>query len=414
VPFTEAIRIAFHSLRANKLRSFLTVLGILIGVSSVIAVVAITEGLDRYISDQVLDLGSKSFRLQKAPDIITSHEEWQEVMKRKLLDLRDLEAVKASCTLCTEVGALVGTSGSVKRGRELAKGVRIMGITENISRIGAVRDLEQGRQLVEQDINQSRRVAVIGPDLIEVLFGSVDPMGKVIDVDGRPLKVVGVTDAKGSVFGASQDNFIWMPITTFRKLYGSRRSITIQAEALSMAEFEPAQDQVRMAMRNRRHLTYRKPDSFAIETGESIMELWQTATRGIYVVTIVVTAISLLIGGIVVMNIMLVSVTERIQEIGIRKAMGARRGDILRQFLVESVVLSGFGGLLGVLGATAISLGLAGVLGNMLGLDFSAPVRPWAVGLALGVSSAVGLVAGLYPANQAAALDPVEALRNEG
>jgi putative ABC transport system permease protein len=288
-----------------------------------------------------------------------------------------------------------------------------MGITENISRIGAIRDLEQGRHLVQQDIDQSRRVAVIGPDLIDVLFGSVDPMGKVIDVDGHPLRVVGVTDAKGSVFGASQDNFIWMPITTFRKLYGSRRSITIQAEAVSMAEFEPAQDQVRMAMRNRRHLTYSKPDNFAIETGESIMDLWQTATRGIYVVTIVVTAISLLIGGIVVMNIMLVSVTERIQEIGIRKAMGARRGDILRQFLVESVVLSGFGGLLGVLGATAISLGLAGVLGNMLGLDFSAPVRPWAVGLALGVSSAVGLVAGLYPANQAAALDPVEALRNE-
>jgi putative ABC transport system permease protein len=413
VPFTEAIRIAFQSLRANKLRSFLTVLGILIGVSSVIAVVAITEGLDRYISDQVLELGSRSFRLQRGPDIITSHEVWQEVMRRKLLDLRDLEAVKASCTLCAEVGASVGTSGSAKRGRELAKGVRIMGITENISRIGAVRDLEQGRNLVQQDITQSRRVAVIGPDLIDVLFGSVDPMGKVIDIDGRPLKVVGVTEAKGSVFGQSQDNFIWIPITTFRKLYGARSSITIQAEAVSMAEFVPAQDQVRMAMRNRRHLTYRKPDNFSIETGESIMELWQTATRGIYVVTIVVTAISLLIGGIVVMNIMLVSVTERIQEIGIRKAMGARRGDILRQFLVEAVVLSGFGGLLGVLGATAISLGLAGVLGNMLGLAFSAPVRPWAVGLALGVSSVVGLVAGLYPASRAAALDPVVALRNE-
>jgi len=413
MPFTEAIRIALTSLRANKLRAFLTVLGILIGVSSVIAVVAITEGLDRYISDQVMALGSRSFRLQKQPDIITNHEEWQEMMRRKPIDLDDLEAIRKSCGLCAEVGASVGTSGGVKRGRTLQKSVRIMGITENISRIGAVRDLEQGRHLVQEDVDQARRVAVIGTDLLEALFGSVDPMGKEIDVDGRPLKVVGVAERKGSVFGASQDNFIWMPITTFQKLYGARRTITIQVEARSMADFERAQDQVRIAMRNRRHLTYRKPDNFSIETGESIMELWQTATRGIYVVTIVVTAISLLIGGIVVMNIMLVSVTERIQEIGVRKALGARRRDILRQFLVESVVLSGFGGLLGVLGATAIALGLAAFLGNMMGLDFQAPVRPWAVSLALFVSSLVGLVAGIYPASRAAALDPVIALRKE-
>jgi len=288
-----------------------------------------------------------------------------------------------------------------------------MGITENISRIGAIRDLDQGRHLVQEDVDQARRVAVIGSDLLEALFGSVDPMGKEIDVDGRPLKVVGVAERKGSVFGASQDNFIWMPITTFQKLYGARRTITIQVEARSMEDFERTQDQVRIAMRNRRHLTYRKADNFSIETGESIMELWQTATRGIYVVTIVVTAISLLIGGIVVMNIMLVSVTERIQEIGVRKALGARRRDILRQFLVESVVLSGFGGLLGVLGATAIALGLAAFLGNMMGLDFQAPVRPWAVSLALFVSSLVGLVAGIYPASRAAALDPVVALRKE-
>jgi putative ABC transport system permease protein len=413
MPFTEAIRIALTSLRSNKLRAFLTVLGILIGVSSVIAVVAITEGLDRYISDQVLALGSRSFRLQKQPDIITNHEEWQEMMKRKRIDLDDLEAIRRSCSLCAEVGASVGTSGGVKRGRTLQKSVRIMGITENISRIGAIRDLEQGRHLVQEDVDQARRVAVIGTDLLEALFGSVDPMGKEIDVDGRPLKVVGVAERKGSVFGASQDNFVWMPITTFQKLYGARRTITIQVEAHSMEDFERAQDQVRIAMRNRRHLTYRKPDNFSIETGESIMELWETATRGIYVVTIVVTAISLLIGGIVVMNIMLVSVTERIQEIGVRKALGARRRDILRQFLVESVVLSGFGGLLGVLGATAIALGLAAFLGNMMGLDFQAPVRPWAVSLALFVSSLVGLVAGIYPASRAAALDPVVALRKE-
>jgi putative ABC transport system permease protein len=227
------------------------------------------------------------------------------------------------------------------------------------------------------------------------------------------MTVVGVAEKKGSVFGESQDNFVWMPITTFQKLYGTRRSVIIQAEARDMADFEPAQDQVRVAMRVRRHLTYAKPDDFAIETGESIMELWQNLTRGIYVVTFVVTAISLVVGGIVVMNIMLVSVTERIREIGVRKALGARRGDILRQFLVESVVLAGFGGFLGVLGAAAFSFLLAEVLGSIMSASFSAPVRPWAVALALGVATAVGLVAGIYPASRAAALDPVVALRNE-
>ena len=180
-----------------------------------------------------------------------------------------------------------------------------------------------------------------------------------------------------------------------------------------MDVFEPAQDQVRVAMRVRRHLDYDKKDDFEIETGQTIMDLWQNATRGIYVVTIVVTAIALAVGGIVVMNIMLVSVTERIREIGVRKALGARRRDILRQFLVESVILSAVGGLLGILGATLFSMGLAGVLGGIMSADFSAPVRLWAVLLALFVSTAVGLAAGIYPASRAAALDPVTALRSE-
>ena len=413
MPFTEAIRTALGSLRANKLRSFLTVLGILIGVSSVIAVVAITEGLDRYISERVLELGSRSFRLKRTPDIITSHEMWEAVMKRKLLDLSDLEAVRKACTLCSEVGGSMQITGSVKWGRVVQKSVDIEGITANIARIGSIRELDAGRHLVPVDVEQARLVAVVGTDLVDAFFGSLEPIGKVIEVDGHPIKVVGVAAKKGSVFGNSRDNFLWMPITTFRKLYGTRRSVDIQAETPTMATFEDAQDQARVAMRARHHLSYDKPDDFAIETGESVMELWQNATRGIYVVTIVVTGISLVIGGIVVMNIMLVSVTERIKEIGIRKAMGARRGDILRQFMVEAVVLSAFGGLLGVLGAALFSFGLATILGSMMSLDFSAPVRPWAVALALGVSSVVGLVAGLYPASRAASLDPVVALRNE-
>jgi putative ABC transport system permease protein len=411
--FGEAISIALQSLRANKLRSLLTVLGILIGVSSVIAVVAITEGLDAYMSDKVLELGTKAFRLQSRPDIINSHEMWLEMMKRKRLNMDDYEAVQKACTLCSEVGAQVWTGTNVKRGRVIQKNVGVAGITENIARIGTIRELVAGRHIVQQDVSQSAMVGVIGTDLVDAFFGTMEPIGKEIDIDGHPIKVIGVAEKKGAVFGESQDNFVWLPITTFQKFYGTRRSFSVQAEARTMAVFEAAQDQVRVIMRARRHLTYNKPDNFNIETGETVMELWQTMTRGIYVVTFVVTAISLLVGGIVVMNIMLVSVTERIKEIGVRKALGARRGDILRQFLVESVILSAFGGFLGVLGAAVFSYALASVLGNMMSANFSAPVRPWAVALAIGVSSIVGLVAGIYPANSAAKLDPVEALRNE-
>ena len=413
MPFSEAIRIAFTSLRSNKLRSFLTVLGILIGVSSVIAIVAITEGLDAYMSDKVLELGTRSFRLQQMPDIITSREMWLQMMKRKRLDMNDLAAIRSACTLCSDVGGALQTGGSARRGRVVQKNMEIIGITENVPRIGTIRELAAGRHLVPQDIEQAAMVGVVGTDLVEAFFGTMEPIGKEIEVNGHPIRIVGVAEKKGSVFGNSQDNFVWLPISTFQKLFGTRRSVGIQAEARSMAVYEAAQDQVRIAIRARRHLTYGKADDFAIETGESVMELWQTATRGIYVVTIVVTGISLLVGGIVVMNIMLVSVTERIREIGVRKAMGARRRDILRQFLVESMILSAFGGALGVVGAATFSYLLAMVLGSIMSANFSAPVRPWAVALALGVSSAVGLVAGIYPASRAAALDPVVALRNE-
>jgi putative ABC transport system permease protein len=301
----------------------------------------------------------------------------------------------------------------VKFGRTTQSNVQVMGITENYPRIGSVRDLITGRHLIDDDVDNGRPVAVIGADLMDAFFGEREPLGRTISLDNHELRVVGVAERKGKIFGESQDNFVWVPISTFRKFYGSRRSVAIQVAARSMDEMETAQDQARVAMRVRRHLGVRKADDFNIETGETIMDFWQSATRGIYVVTIVVTAISLLVGGVVVMNIMLVSVTERIREIGVRKALGARRRDIVRQFLVESVVLAACGGVLGVLGAALLSMGLAAILGGIMSADFSAPVRMWAVALALFASTLVGLVAGIYPARRAAALDPVVALRNE-
>lgn len=402
--FGEAVRIALASLRSNKLRSLLTVLGILIGVSSVIAVVAITEGLDSYMSKQVLELGTKAFRLQRMPDIITSHEQWMEMMKRKRLDMEDLEAVRKACTLCSEVGAQVWTGSNVKRGRVIQKNVGIAGVTENIPRIGSVRELAAGRHIVQQDIEQAAMVAVIGTDLIDAFFGTMEPLGKEIDIDGHPVRVIGVAEKKGAVFGESQDNFVWLPITTFQKFYGFRRSFSIQAEAQTMAVFEAAQDQVRVAMRARRHLTYDKPDDFNIETGESVMRLWETMTRGIYVVTLVVTAISLMVGGIVVMNIMLVTVNERTFEIGLRKAIGARRREIMVQFLIESALLCAFGGVLGLGLAAAVS----GAIRALSGIPMVVTVGY--VALALVVSSVVGVLAGIYPAARASRLDPVVAL----
>ena len=413
MPFSEAVRVAFASLRANALRSFLTVFGILIGVSSVIAVVAIIDGLDRYVAERVLELGTKSFTVQKMPDVITSADQWIEMNKRKDIDLRDMDVVRSACESCVEVGAMVATTRNARRGRTEQEDVRVMGITENMSRIGSVRDLIAGRQLVDDDVEAARPVAVIGADLMDAFFGQTEPLGKEILVDNRPFRVVGVAERKGSIFGESQDNFVWIPITYFRKVYGTRRSVTIQAEAESMAAFERAQDQARVAMRVRRHLAYEDPDDFSVETGESVMDLWQSFTRGIYGATILVTAISLIVGGVVVMNIMLVSVTERTSEIGMRKAMGARRRDILRQFLVESVVLASFGGVLGVIGALLFAKGLGAIIGNIMSADFVAPIRLWAVLLAILVAGAVGLVAGLYPASRAASLDPVTALRSE-
>ena len=412
--FGEAISIALQSLRANKLRSLLTVLGILIGVSSVIAVVAITEGLDRYMSDKVLELGTKAFRLQRMPDIITSHEQWMEMMKRKRLNMDDYEAVQKACTLCSEVGAQVWTGSNVKRGRTIQKNVGIAG-DHREHRPDRHRPRARGRAPHRAAGRRRRRRwwRSSGPTSSTPSSARWSRSARRSTSTATRSRSSGSPRRRGPSSARARTTSSGCRSRTFQKFYGARRSFSIQAEARTMAVFEAAQDQVRVAMRARRHLTYNKPDDFNIETGETVMELWQTMTRGIYVVTFVVTAISLLVGGIVVMNIMLVSVTERIKEIGVRKALGARRGDILRQFLVESVILSGFGGFLGVLGAAAFSYVLASVLGNMMSANFSAPVRPWAVALAIGVSSIVGLVAGIYPANRAAALDPVEALRNE-
>lgn len=413
MPFSEALSLAIASLRAHKLRSFLTTLGIVIGVSSVIAVVAIIDGLDGYIADEVLAMGTGSFSVRTRPAVITSMDQFIEAMRRRNLTAEDAEAVEQACTACSEVGANLNMSRTVSwRGIE-QESVQVIGATESYARIGAAPELVTGRPLGRQDMERNRRVAVIGDDVREAFFARLDPIGREIQVDRQRMLVIGVAEPSGTLFGASQDNFIWIPLTTFQAIYGSRRSVTIQAEARSLDDLGAALEQVRLALRTRRHLDYGEADDFEIETGESILSIWQNATRGIYAATLIVTAISLVVGGVVVMNIMLVSVTERVREIGVRRALGARRRDILRQFLVEAVLLSVAGGLVGVVVAALFSQLLAAAVGSALSVAFTAPVKGWAVGAALFVSSAVGVLAGFYPARQAAGLDPVTALRSE-
>jgi len=413
MPFSEALTLALGSLRAHKLRSFLTTLGIVIGVSSVIAVVAIINGLDGYIADEVLSMGTGSFSVQTRPAVITSMDQFLLAMRRRQLTVADAEAVQAACSACSEVGANLNISRTVSwRGLD-HDAVQVIGATESYARIGGAPDLVAGRPLLPQDLERNRRVAVIGDDVRQAFFQNLDPIGHEIQVDRQRFLVIGVAEASGTMFGTSRDNFIWIPITTFQAIYGSRRSVTIQAEAQDLGALGAAVEQVRLALRTRRHLSYGDADDFEIETGESILSIWQNATRGIYAATLMVTGISLLVGGVVVMNIMLVSVTERIREIGVRRALGARRRDILRQFMVEAVMLSAAGGAVGVVGAALFSQLLAAAVGGLLKVDFSAPIKGWAVALALFVSSSVGVLAGFYPARQAAGLDPVAALRSE-
>jgi len=413
MPFSEALTLALGSLRAHKLRSFLTTLGIVIGVSSVIAVVAIINGLDGYIADEVLSMGTGSFSVQTRPAVITSMDQFLLAMRRRQLTVADAEAVQAGCSACSEVGANLNISRTVSwRGLD-HDAVQVIGATESYARIGGAPDLVAGRPLLPQDLERNRRVAVIGDDVRQAFFQNLDPIGHEIQVDRQRFLVIGVAEASGTMFGTSRDNFIWIPITTFQAIYGSRRSVTIQAEAQDLGALGAAVEQVRLALRTRRHLSYGDADDFEIETGESILSIWQNATRGIYAATLMVTGISLLVGGVVVMNIMLVSVTERIREIGVRRALGARRRDILRQFMVEAVMLSAAGGAVGVVGAALFSQLLAAAVGGLLKVDFSAPIKGWAVALALFVSSSVGVLAGFYPARQAAGLDPVAALRSE-
>jgi putative ABC transport system permease protein len=403
----ESLAMAMDSLWANKLRTFLTLLGIIIGVLTIIAVISIIQGLNNYVYTKMSFYGANDFAISKFSFIGMSLKDFREQMKRKDLTLDEMKLLREKCRSCELVGANESSTRSVKFRSKSLKNVEVRGVTSVDHLIGSVLELERGRHFQKSDEDHARNVCIIGMDIVDELFPGIDPLGRTIKVGADNFQVIGIGVRKGKMLGFSQDNFVRIPITTFQKIYGSRRSITINIHTSSQEEMARAQDEVRTILRARRHRTFKDADDFSYQTSDTFISFYKSATSGIYFAMIAIAAISLLVGGIVVMNIMLVSVTERTKEIGVRMAVGAKRRDILFQFLIESSAISALGGLIGIL--------LGVVLARVVTAATSLPSRlePVSVVLAILMSASIGLFFGIYPANRAAKLDPVDALRSE-
>jgi len=404
--FAESILIALASLRANRLRSLLTLLGIVIGVTTVITVVSFISGLNDYVEQKIFNLGPDVFIVSRASQVITSIDDWIENQKHKMVLLDDMDAVRKGCGSCKSVGAMFQAAAQVKYGRDFLSDTPVMSYTQEMMQLRGM-ELGAGRGITDYDVEHVRSVCIIGTEVAETLFPSIDPIGKTLQVGDQECEVIGIGVKQGSALGTSLDRWVAIPISVGLKMFGSRRTIQIYARAISESRLGEAEDQARLVLRVRRHVPYGAKDDFAITGNQTFLDLWASISRVFFAVTIGIASISLLVGGIVVMNIMLVSVTERTREIGVRKALGARRRDIMVQFLVESATLSLVGGLIGIVLGSTIALTVAAFS------PLPASIKWWAIALAIIVSTAVGLFFGIYPANKAANLDPIVALRYE-
>src|SRR5271165_6442089 len=404
--FREPALIALQTMRAHKLRSFLVLLGVILSVSTLILVVALISGMNQYFAERVANLGSNVFVINKLGIISDSAAYVKAVRRNRDISWDDFEALRDGLKLPKNVGVQVNRTGNVRSEKQNLEDVTNRGVTANMGEMD-VEEPATGRYISESDNDHHAMVGMIGSEVAEKLFPETDPLGKTIVIDGQEVTVVGVGKPLGNVFGQSQDTYVYLPIESWMKLYGRQKSLSINIQARGAEWMAQTREEARVLMRSRRHLGPNENDNFGIVASEGLMDLWKNLTGTLASGMVGLVSIFLVIGGVVIMNVMLASVTERTREIGIRKSLGARRRDILMQFMVESTVMALVGGAIGVLVAWLLAV----VVRNTTPVPMAVPLL--AVLASIGISSAVGMFFGVYPARKAARLDPIEALRYE-
>jgi putative ABC transport system permease protein len=405
--FAEALKLAMQSLWANKLRSVLTLIGVVMGVASVIMVITLTNTANDYMGTKLSGYGADVFTIDRQAAVIFSADDYFRYQKRKIVRYEDYEAVRDGCSLCKEVGALLSKTTNVVHNGQSSKDTEVRGYTATMFSLNNL-NVAVGRPLNEADIEHATHTAVVGYDIVDNILGDGDPIGKELRVDGVPYTIVGIGERQGKTFGQSQDNWVSVPLTTYQHTYGTNDSMTIYARANGDSTvMSRAEDEVRVIMRTRRHDAPGAEDSFELSTNDTFLDIWKQISQLFVFIVLALASISLVVGGIVIMNIMLVSVTERTREICVRKALGARQKDVLLQFLIESGLMATLGGVIGIL----IGVGVASLITQLF--DIQVNVSIGSVLLGMFMATGTGVFFGVYPASKAAKLDPIVALRSE-